>query len=139
MIVSSQGGPEAGWYADPENQHRERWWDGTTWTASVRSSSQLTTPGATGQWNGGYAPVQQTNGLAIASMVLGIAGFCGVGAILAFIFGLVALSQIKNSNGRMGGRGMAITGVVLGSIWLALVLLYVIVVIGVLAGSDSSY
>jgi hypothetical protein len=56
----------------------------------------------------------RTNGLAVASLVLGIVWLCGVGSILALIFGCVALSRIKRTG--EGGRGMAIAGIVLGSI-----------------------
>jgi hypothetical protein len=55
-----------------------------------------------------YAPIVATSGLAIASLVLGILGV----SILAIIFGFVALSQVKK--GKRGGRGLAISGVVLG-------------------------
>jgi DNA-directed RNA polymerase specialized sigma24 family protein len=76
-----------------------------------------------------YAPSPPTNGLAIASMVLGILWLSGLGALLALILGNVALSQIKRRG--EGGRGMAITGVVLG--WVGLVLLLVIVILVVVA------
>ena len=64
---------------------------------------------------------QQTNGLAVASMVLGIVGvfffiFFGIVSILAFVFGWVAIGQINRSGGRQGGKGMAVAGVVLGAI-----------------------
>ena len=68
----------------------------------------------------GYRP-QTTNGLAIASMVLGIVGvvlffFLAIPAILALIFGLVAMSQINRSGGVQAGRGMAIAGITLGAL-----------------------
>jgi len=52
-----------------------------------------------------------SNGLAIASLITGI--IPGLG-LLGIIFGFVALSQIKKTN--EGGKGMAITGIVLGFI-----------------------
>jgi hypothetical protein len=76
---------------------------------------------------GGYAPTR-TNGLAIASMVLGIICFYWITSILAVIFGHIALSQIKRSNGTQTGRGMAIAGLVLGYIWLALLVVIIVVV-----------
>lgn len=59
------------------------------------------------------------SGLAIASMVCGIVGYCTcyfviVLAIPAVICGHLALSQIKNSPTPLGGRGMAIAGLILG-------------------------
>jgi hypothetical protein len=55
-----------------------------------------------------------TNGLAVASMILGILWICYIGSVLAIIFGHVALSQIKKSGDTQGGKGMAIAGLVLG-------------------------
>lgn len=63
-----------------------------------------------------------TNGMSVASMVLGIVGillgYCmfAVPCILAVILGHVALVQIKRTG--QNGRGMAITGLVLGYIVL---------------------
>jgi hypothetical protein len=73
----------------------------------------------------------RTNGLAVASLVLGIVWLCGVGSILALVFGFMALSRIKRTG--EGGRGMAIAGIVLGSIG-AIVL---VISIAALAGSGS--
>ncbi|HEU5198087.1 MAG TPA: DUF4190 domain-containing protein [Ktedonobacterales bacterium] len=59
---------------------------------------------------------RQTNGKAIAAMVLGlcifIAGF--LTGIPAIILGHMALGEINRSGGMQDGRGMAITGLVLG-------------------------
>ena len=70
-------------------------------------------------------------------MVLGIVGFvvCGVGAVLALVFGYKARREIDESGGRQKGRGMAVAGIVLGWIWIGL--LVVIVLIAVLVPSDS--
>ncbi|MBR9703770.1 DUF4190 domain-containing protein [Candidatus Pacearchaeota archaeon] len=67
------------------------------------------------------------SGLAIASLILGLVSFIPlVGALLgtiAFILGTVALFQIKKS--RIGGRGFAIAGIILGFVGvLFTVLLY---------------
>jgi hypothetical protein len=72
---------------------------------------------------------KSTNGLAIASLVLGLAGwpFCGIGSILAIVFGFIAQSQIRQSQGRQGGEGMAKAGIILGFIGVALVVVYVVV------------
>ncbi|MEO6123708.1 MAG: DUF4190 domain-containing protein [Ilumatobacteraceae bacterium] len=66
----------------------------------------------------------QTNGMAVASMVLGIVGiflFCfyAIPSILAVIFGGVALGQIKKDP-KYTGRGMAISGLVTGLVGVAL-------------------
>lgn len=74
-----------------------------------------------------YAQPTKTNGFAIASMVLGIVWVYWVGSLLALIFGLVATNQIKQSQGRQTGEGMAIAGIVLGIIGLAILLLLIII------------
>ena len=62
-------------------------------------------------------PVKRgTNGLAVAALVLGIFWVCGLGSLLAVIFGFVALGQIKRLG--VGGKGLAIAGIVLGIIGL---------------------
>ena len=68
------------------------------------------------------APSPPNNGLAIASLVLGIAGLVAVfiiGPILALVFGYVSRRQIDESQGRQGGRGYATAGIVLG--WIGIV------------------
>ena len=80
-----------------------------------------------------YAPTQGTNGLAIASMVLGILWIYWIGSILAIIFGFIALSQIKERN--QAGKGMATAGLVLGFIGLGTL---VLVILLVSLGSSSS-
>jgi hypothetical protein len=85
-----------------------------------------------------YGPPQTrgTNGMAIASMVLGILWLWWIGSILALIFGYIARSQIRQRN--EGGGGMAIAGIVLGWIGIAL-LLVVIIVAAVNSGNSSPY
>jgi hypothetical protein len=76
----------------------------------------------------GYAP-SPTNGLAIASLVLGIVGwpFCGIGSVIAIVLGFAARGQIKNSGGRQGGAGIATAGIVLGFIGCAFLLLFFLI------------
>jgi len=72
----------------------------------------------------GYgSPPVKSSGLAIASMILGIFSMIGGGAllvppILATVFGHVALGHC-NKNPLLGGKGMAISGLVMGWICLA--------------------
>ena len=73
----------------------------------------------------------RTNGLAVASMVLGILCLYGIGSILALVFGYQAKGQIERSGGRESGRGMAIAGIVLGWIGLALMAFVVIAIVSV--------
>ena len=60
------------------------------------------------------APAQGTNGFAIAALVCGLLFFVPLSAILAIVFGIVALAQLRRTHQR--GRGMAITGIVIGSL-----------------------
>jgi Domain of unknown function (DUF4190) len=84
-----------------------------------------------GQYTGGPGPVgpARRNPLAIAALC------CGIGQILlgllagipALVLGLIALNQIKTSG--ESGRGMAIAGVTLGAIGIAVFLIVIIAVV----------
>jgi Domain of unknown function (DUF1707)/Domain of unknown function (DUF4190) len=56
----------------------------------------------------------RTNGLAIASLLLGVFWFMWVGSVLAVVLGHLALKEIAASDGAQGGRAIAISGLVLG-------------------------
>ena len=58
-----------------------------------------------------------TNGMAIASMVLGIVWLWGLGSVLALVLGYAAKREIKRTN--QNGSGMATAGIVLG--WIGAV------------------
>ena len=74
-----------------------------------------------------------TNGLSIASLVLGILWIGGIGSILALIFGYTGLRQIRQRN--ESGRGMAIAGIVLG--WVGVSGLMLLITLAVI-GADSN-
>ena len=74
-----------------------------------------------GQPSAGY------NGLAIASMILGMMWLYGVGAILAVIFALIAKRQIRE-RGEKGGA-MATAGLVLGIIGTAGIVLFIVLIV----------
>jgi hypothetical protein len=63
-------------------------------------------------------------------MILGILGLCtfayAIGPLLAVILGHVALSNVNKSGGALAGRGMALAGLIMGYIGLALFVLYLI-------------
>lgn len=80
---------------------------------------------------GGSGVAPKVNGFAIASMVLGIVWIYWIGSILAVIFGHIALKQIKASNGKQSGRGMAIAGLVLGYIGVGIAAVLIVIVIAV--------
>lgn len=82
---------------------------------------------------GNQMPAQQTNGMAITSLVSGILGLtlcAGVGSIAALIFGYIAKAQIKRSQGMQGGSGMATAGIVMGWIGTILTILVFALLIG---------
>lgn len=80
----------------------------------------------------GYGPQPQpiiwqqqqprTSGTATASLIFGIVGLCGgflllaVPNITAVVLGHMAAKEIRESNGRIGGQGLATAGLVLGYI-----------------------
>jgi hypothetical protein len=70
---------------------------------------------------GGPAPRQtpKTSGLAIASLVCGILFLCGLTAIAAVICGHLAKSRIAR-NPNLKGNGLALAGLILGYIGVAL-------------------
>jgi hypothetical protein len=63
--------------------------------------------------------------LAVISLVLGLLGWmaCGLGSVAAIVCGFVAREQIKRSQGRERGTGLATAAIVLGFVALALLLL----------------
>ena len=77
-------------------------------------------PGGFGQPGAGYA-AQRTDGLAIASLVIGIISlvcfFLCLGVILgptAAIMGFISRQRIATSGGALGGGALAVVGLVLG-------------------------
>lgn len=78
-------------------------------------------------------PTPQTNTFALVSLISALVGllFLGIGGLVALIFGIIGLKQIKRSGER--GRGMAIAGIVMGIIELCLTLLSIVFMIGSLA------
>jgi hypothetical protein len=85
----------------------------------------------------GYRPPPSVNGFAIASLACAIVLFWlfGVGGLLGVIFGIIGLRQCRANHER--GSGLAIAGIVIGSIVL---LLWVIggIVAAVDDGSSSN-
>lgn len=84
---------------------------GPLWTPAPNGTSW--TPPGGHLTNAAPPPPVGTNGFALASFILGLLG----GLLFSFVFGLVALSQIRKT--RQGGRGLAVAGLVLSGVWLA--------------------
>jgi uncharacterized membrane protein len=89
---------------------------------------------------GVHASAGETSGKAIASLVLGIGGFLifpVVLSILAIVFGRSAKREIAERPG-LGGAGLAIAGIVLGWIGVALTVIAVLFVVLLVAASTGS-
>ncbi len=78
--------------------------------------------------------------MAVASLVLGVVGMtilpC-LGSILAIVFGHVALRQMHASEGRLGGKGLAIAGLIMGYLVLIPGVITFIVFVAILALAPS--
>jgi hypothetical protein len=83
-------------------------------------------------------PRPKNNSLAVAALICGLSQilfwFLLVPGVLAFIFGLVSLKQMSQRG--EAGRGMAVTGVVLGAVGVLISILIYIAAASV--GSHSS-
>ena len=98
------------------------------------TSAWLNVPSSPSQYSPQYPPQAQqryqpaqTDGGAVASMILGIASFAlclsFITGIPAIILGHISLSKIKKSMGRLKGEGMALAGLILGYISLPFILI----------------
>ena len=86
-----------------------------------------------------YRPTKPpgTNGKAIAALVTSVAGamLCGLPSIAGIILGIIAMRETKRTG--QDGFGLAVAGLVIGSIVVALAVLYVVFII-IAAGTASS-
>jgi hypothetical protein len=92
----------------------------------------------------GQPTAQKKVGMAVASMVLGIftilvfwipvVGFMGiVTGLLAIVLGAVANGNVNKKPQEFGGKGMALTGLVLGIVALALTVLFWLIIGSIIA------
>ncbi|MFP4106486.1 MAG: DUF4190 domain-containing protein [Phycisphaerae bacterium] len=67
----------------------------------------------------------KTSGWAIASLIFSLVGPCtfGITALIGAILGFVALGRIKKSGGVVGGKGLAIAGIIIGLLVVVLMVL----------------
>ncbi|MCM3742632.1 DUF4190 domain-containing protein [Sporosarcina luteola] len=64
---------------------------------------------------------QQTNGMAISSLVLGILGVVlNLIPVIPYLLGILAVIFGVSGNKVASGKGMAVAGIILGSITLAM-------------------
>jgi hypothetical protein len=83
------------------------------WTPPAQSAAQVPPPDYGTPPPYGVRP--PTDGFSIAALVLGILPFTA--GLLGIVFGILGLR--RTAGGKRSGRGMAIAGIVLGSLWLA--------------------
>src|ERR1700676_1764884 len=69
----------------------------------------------------------ETSGKAIVSLICGLLFFIPFLFIAAIVFGHLALSEIRKSAGRLKGEGIAIAGLVLGYLWIAVTPIFLII------------
>ena len=74
-----------------------------------------------------YAGPQETNGLAVGSLICGILFFIFPSALVAIILGHISRSQIRKSQGRQTGSGMALAGLILGYLGIAFIPIILII------------
>lgn len=86
-------------------------------------------------WAG--APRRPTNGMAIASLVLGILWLWWIGSILALVLGYKARRQIDETGEE--GRGLATAGIVLGWVGMGMLAVSLLILgIGTAATNDAA-
>lgn len=85
-------------------------------------------PGAYQSQPGMYAPpVVPNSNMAIISLVAGVLAWVAlplIGALVAVICGHLARKEISESGGRLTGQGLALAGLILGYVQLALAALF---------------
>jgi uncharacterized RDD family membrane protein YckC len=100
---------------------KRAWYDklSGTWVIDLRAAGRAAARQAAAPrrvTSGGVPAPPGANGFAVAALILGILGV----SVLAIVFGHIARSQIKNTG--QEGAGMALAGLILGYISLAVAL-----------------
>lgn len=91
--VDDDGPISAGWYPEPGDPERKRYWDGQEWGERWREPK--------------VRPAGKANRLAVTALICSCVGPIFVGGILATVFGLVALDEIEEADGAERGQGIA--------------------------------
>src|SRR5882724_3958753 len=87
--------------------------------------------GTVPQMGAPYTGPQGTNGLAIGSLICGILFFIFPSALVAIILGHISRSQIRRSQGRQTGSGMALAGLILGYLGISFIPILIIAAIAI--------
>lgn len=100
-------------------------------------------PGMTSAVGGTPIGPTKTSGMAVTSLVMGCLSIvsCGITLIitspLGLILGLVAMSKIKKSQGRLTGWGLALAGTIVSGVSLLLVPIYAAMMLPALAKAKA--
>lgn len=85
----------------------------------------------------------RTSAMAVTSLVMGIVGIitCGITLLLTapvgLVLGAIALNKIGKSQGRLGGKGLALTGVILNGVTLLLIPVFAAMMLPALAAAKQ--
>jgi len=135
-VLMSQGPPDANWWLASDGRWYPPEWAAPPVPPPV-SYAPGPGPGPFGVWPtvpyATFAP-PATNGLAVASLVLGILWIYWIGSVLALVFGYVAMIQIRERN--EGGHGLAVAGIVLG--WVGMGIGFLALAIALIAACTGS-
>ena len=76
----------------------------------------------------------KTSGLAVASLISAIAGLCtcGVGGLVGLVLSIAAMGRIKRSGGELGGRGLAVAGLIVS-------IMAIILGLAIIAGAGAAW
>ena len=92
------------------------------------------------QYGAGYTPAPATDQLAIVSLIVSIAGLvllCFPAGIVSLILGLRSLRRIKESGDTVGGRGLAVAGIVISAVDIVIMLGIIVTFIVLYAVGNS--
>lgn len=121
----------AGWFPDPLGRYDHRWFNGTTWTADVSLRGQRyvdPAPLTAGPLHAGATPARPSRTMAVLALIVGLAALSTawmpffvvvgiVGGVTAIVVGIIAVRRV--GRGTADGRGLAVAGIVLGGLALA--------------------
>jgi hypothetical protein len=86
-----------------------------------------------------YRPLKPpgTNGKAIAALVCSLSGlvFCGLPSIAGIILGIMAMRETKRTG--QDGFGLAVAGLAIGAVIVALILLYIVFMVFIVSTTTS--
>ena len=75
-------------------------------------------------WTGVPRP-PHVDGMAIAALLCGAGGLmCFIAPVLGVIFGFIARSRIRESDGELTGAGLALAGIVVSSLMTAVTAIF---------------